>query len=127
MKKCPFCNWQDREDLIFESDNFIFFKSKFRITKSHCLLVPKNHYRNEIDIPPKLWHEFMQNCVRAYNYIEKKYKKPPFTFVNAPQQQSVLHYHRHYLAGVFEIHGVAKALQNWLKEINKANLIEYPY
>lgn len=118
VNTCPFCDWKKRDDIIFVMPNFVFFESKYKIIKSHSLLITKSHVRNEKEITKDLWEEYMFVCRRAYSYIKKKYT-PPMTFINAPQQQSVHHFHRHYLSGVFGVHGVVNALKEYYRKISK--------
>ena len=116
--KCPFCRFKKRENnLIFESDHFILFKDNRPLIKEHSLLIPKKHIRSEIEIPKDQWAEYMSVSKRAYHYVAKKYGKAPLIFINAPQDQSVKHFHKHFVPGVFGILGVDKALRNFTDKV----------
>jgi diadenosine tetraphosphate (Ap4A) HIT family hydrolase len=119
MKQCIFCKISKIEKMIFESDNFIFFKDKYPIVKDmHFLLAPKAHIREEKEIDQDLWEEYQEMCRKAYQYVETKCKVKPLTFIHPPQMQTVYHLHRHYIAGVFGREGVKKALIEYSKQVS---------
>lgn len=120
-KDCRFCHLSKDEEIIFETDSFVFITSKGPAIRSHFLLLSKEHYSKEPEIPPLLWEDYRKACAKAYKHLNGVTGVEPLTFVNPPQMQSVSHFHRHYLAGVFGVHGVAKALQNYLKQIDPNN------
>ncbi|OGK24135.1 hypothetical protein A2954_06880 [Candidatus Roizmanbacteria bacterium RIFCSPLOWO2_01_FULL_37_12] len=102
--------------MIFSTKNFVFFLDNFPIIKGHSLLAPKNHIRKESKIPKDQWSEYIELSNKAYQYIKKKYSRYPLVFINAPQDQSVKHFHKHFIPGYFGYLGVSKALTNFLKE-----------
>jgi|GEM_PF-3111676 len=111
MNRCVFCNIGKIEKMIFESENFLFFKDKYPAVKDmHFLLVPKAHIREEVEIGKDLWEEYRMMCNKAYLYVQEKCKVKPLTFIHPPQMQTVHHLHRHYIGGVFGREGVKKAL-----------------
>lgn len=111
--KCPFCK-VDSSKAIFESENFIFLLDKNPIIKGHSLLIPKAHIRTENDITKKHLKEYFSITNKAYKYIVDNFKHFPLTFVNAPQDQSVKHLHKHFIPGVFGPFGVLNALREFL-------------
>ena len=117
MKKCKFCSIKKRERIIFETKHFVFVKSKFPIIKLHCLLISKMHIREERNILEEHWEDYRIACSKAYKYMKKRTNLAPLTFINPPQMQSIKHFHRQYLSGIFGVHGVANALKNCLKSI----------
>jgi len=77
------------------------------------MLVPKAHIREESDIKKEQWIEYHEINKKAIDYMKAKYKNP-MIFINAPQDQSVHHFHKHFLPGCFGEHGVDNALRNFL-------------
>jgi diadenosine tetraphosphate (Ap4A) HIT family hydrolase len=113
--KCPFCDPKRFEkDLIFKTDHFIFFFSNLPIVPGHALLIPKDHIRDENTIPQKYLIEYWKANQQAYVFITNQYASNPLTFMNPPHQQSVPHLHKHFIPGVFGIHGVDFALRSFL-------------
>lgn len=54
---CIFCQIGKGEipsQKIYESDDFLVFLDIFPATKGHCLVVPKAHYTNILDMPLSL-------------------------------------------------------------------------
>lgn len=114
-KNCKFCQLAKDEKIIFKTKNFIFLTNKFPVIKNgHFLLISKNHFKREKKIDN--WLEYKKACTKAYNLVRKITGTEPLVFINPPQMQSIGHFHRHYLKGIFGIHGVAKALENFLKQ-----------
>lgn len=56
MKKedCVFCNFRDREVLIYEDELCYAIISKSPINKHHVMIIPNQHYHDFIEIPDKL-------------------------------------------------------------------------
>lgn len=114
---CVFCQIQrSKEKIVYETDHFIFLQAKFPITKGHYLLITKKHIRTEIDIPKYQLQEYMKLNTKAYSYIHRKFKTP-LLYINAPKDQSIQHFHKHFIPGRFGIHGVQNALIKALKRI----------
>lgn len=117
---CVFCQLQKmKENIVFETDHFIFLQAKFPITKGHHLLITKKHIQTEINIPKSQVEEYMKLNTKAYAYIHRKFKAP-LLFINAPQDQSIKHFHKHFIPGKFKVHGVQNALIRALKRSQSA-------
>jgi histidine triad (HIT) family protein len=56
MKKeeCIFCNFKDKEVLVYDDDLCYAIISKDPINDYHVLIIPKKHYKNFIELPDKL-------------------------------------------------------------------------
>lgn len=117
---CPFCTItkDPQNQIIFETDHFLFVYDKFPIMPGHALLIPKQHVLREIDLPKAQLLEYWKANEKAYAYISTKHTLEPLTFVNPPQQQSITHLHKHFIPGCFGVLGVDKALRQVLR--NKA-------
>jgi len=113
---CKFCLLDKSEKIIYKSTSFIFLESKFPLIKGHCLLISKKHIRKESELSKKQLNEYYTINKKAFNYIKRKYTQEPLIFINPPHQQSVFHFHRHFIPGVFGVNGVQAALINYLKE-----------
>ncbi len=110
---CRFCNLGQGENIIFETKNFIFLESKFPIIKGHCLLISKKHIRKESEFLESWLNEYQEINTKASHYVKEKYLLEPLTFINPPQQQSIPHFHKHFLPGVFGVLGVETALKDF--------------
>ena len=115
---CKFCLIERSEKIIYETKNFIFLESKFPLIRGHCLLISKKHIRKEDELSKAQLNEAHLINKKAFNYIKRKYVKEPLVFINPPHQQSVFHFHRHFVPGVFGVNGVQAALIKYLKKNN---------
>ncbi len=113
--KCAFCSLVD-EKIIFKTRYYIFLESKYPLIKGHSLLISKRHIRTEFNLCDVELHEYIKANKRAYLYI-KNHFRAPLTFINSPQQQSIHHFHKHYLPGIFGVNGVQNALKNYYKSV----------
>lgn len=118
---CRFCFLDKSEKIIYESPSFIFLESKFPLIKGHCLLLSKKHIRKEGELSKRQLVEYHTISNKAFKYIKRKYALEPLVFINPPHQQSVSHFHKHYLPGVFGINGVQDGLKKILEEKNYLN------
>lgn len=108
--KCLFCNLSKKE-IIFRFKNFIFVTNKFPILKGHSMLISKRHIRSEVNFNNEEWEEYKNINSKCYKYIKQKFNFFPTVFINAPQDQSIKHFHKHFIPGKFGILGVDKALR----------------
>jgi histidine triad (HIT) family protein len=51
---CKICNGQIPSHKVFEDEAVFAFLDIGPLTRGHCLLIPKAHYRNVLEIPPDL-------------------------------------------------------------------------
>jgi len=120
--KCPFCDLKKSGNkIIFSTRNFVFIENLYPIIRGHHLLITKKHVREESKISRNLWKEYGFATKKAFIYIIKKYKKSPFIYINPAQQQSVMHFHKHFMPGIFPILGIEKALKIFLNKIKKTS------
>jgi diadenosine tetraphosphate (Ap4A) HIT family hydrolase len=115
---CVFCHIKGTDDkIIFESEDFIFLDSKYPIIKGHCLLISKDHLRSEREFGKQIWASYKEASDRAYAHMSKVNQIAPFIFINAPQDQSIQHFHKHYMPGVFGVLGIEKALKVFVEQV----------
>lgn len=56
---CPFCsNTEISDRVLFETENFLVVKDKFPISKTHLLIISKQHYLSFGSMPQELTVEF---------------------------------------------------------------------
>lgn len=51
---CPFCNFSDREVLIYEDEFAFAVISLHPINKHHVMVIPKKHYESFVDLPDEV-------------------------------------------------------------------------
>ena len=113
---CVFCHLRkSKETIAFETKHFVFLQAKFPIIKGHYLLITKKHIHSEIEIPKSQTEEYIRLNKKSYLYIQSKFKSP-LIFINSLQDQSIKHFHKHFVPGKFAKHGVQNALINALKQ-----------
>lgn len=119
MRGCTFCNYKKiSNNIIYESINFKFISPIAPIVPGHGLLISNEHIREEHEIEPGQSKEYLYVTSWIIKFITEKYKYSPLIFINPAQQQSVPHFHKHFVPGVFGIGSVDRALQRHLKENN---------
>jgi histidine triad (HIT) family protein len=69
---CVFC---DKRNLyvIRESENTISFLSKNYLLKGHCLVIPKNHYENILDMPKDILIELIEEVCEIKKLLIEKF------------------------------------------------------
>jgi len=105
MSECKFCqliNNRNDDEIVFETDNFIVLTDKYRRTSvgAICLIIPKNHFKNLLEIPKENGNELLEvidiiskSMQRAYNCNGIRI----WTAVNKEAGQSIFHSHIHVL------------------------------
>ena len=53
-KDCVFCNFKDKEVILFEDSLCYAIISKNPINKHHVLVIPKEHYQDFVELPDEL-------------------------------------------------------------------------
>lgn len=104
MDSCRFCKIikgeRNDEEIIFEDENFIVLTDKFRQTSagSICLLIPKTHRSNILELTKKEGNAFFKilnlisiSMQNAYNCKGIRI----WTAVNKEAGQSIFHCHIH--------------------------------
>ena len=54
MQGCVFCNFKDKEVIVYDDDLCFAAISQNPINKYHIMVIPKTHYENFIDLPDNL-------------------------------------------------------------------------
>lgn len=116
--ECPFCNKETIQDsILHEVWGFMVVKNIKPLVEGHIMVIPERHIRTEIEFDPSEKSGYWQACDWAYRYVKRKSGIEPMIFVNAKQDQSVYHYHKHYVPGVFGVHGVDNALRKVIADL----------
>ena len=51
MENCIFCQYKNREHLIYEDKLIYVIHDKYPVTEGHLLVIPKKHYENIMEMP----------------------------------------------------------------------------
>ncbi len=106
MNKCKFCQIinsnKNDEEVVFETENFIVLTDKYRRTSvgAICLIIPKMHYKNLLEIPKENGNELLEVIVIISKSMQNAYKCNGirlWTAVNREAGQSIFHSHIHIL------------------------------
>ena len=105
MNECKFCqiiNNRNDDEIVFETDNFIVLTDKYRRTSvgAICLIIPKNHYRNLLEIPNENGNELLEVIEIISKSMQKAYNCNGiriWTAINKEAGQSIFHSHIHIL------------------------------
>ena len=74
VEDCIFCKIVRKEiktEIVEESENFLCFPDNKPKTEGHCLIIPKKHFVNIMDLPADLGNELIGIIKKA---AEKKLK-----------------------------------------------------
>lgn len=100
---CPFCcNTEISNRVLFETENFLIVKDKFPISKTHLLIISKQHYLSFGSMPTELIIEFNDVIV---DLLAKHDSKDGITILfergnlheNTSINLSIDHAHFHFL------------------------------
>ncbi len=103
MSECIFCKIVNKEleaSLVFENDSTVVFKSKFPVSETHVLIVPKKHISTFLDLDDKTIIDLKNAAKEAIKRLEISdgYKLA----INGGKYQMIPHFHWHLLAGRLE-------------------------
>ncbi|MFW9953179.1 MAG: HIT family protein [Candidatus Thorarchaeota archaeon] len=100
---CIFCKIIRGEipsSVIFEDDMCMAFMDVFPIREGHCLLVPKQHFTNMLDVDPKVAERLGQKLSELSRMVYNVYKPAGILNIaaNGPDAgQEVPHLHFHVI------------------------------
>lgn len=99
---CIFCKIINNEmpsEIVFENDNVIVIKDAFPITDNHTLVIPKQHYKNMIDINSELLAEMIVIVQQVANkHLKENSNVKGYNIIvnnNEEANQAVDHLHIH--------------------------------
>lgn len=100
-EKCTFCRIARKEipvQIIYESDNFLVFPDANPRITGHCLIIPKKHFANILELPLTLGSELL-DVIKNVAEIKLKEGFEGFNLIqnnfNAAGQ-IVMHSHIHF-------------------------------
>ena len=103
-EECVFCKIARKEipvDVVYENDNFVCFPDANPRVEGHCLIVPKKHFVNVLDLPGSLGSELL-DAIKNVGELKLKEGFEGFNVVMnnlEPAGQVVMHAHLHVLPG----------------------------
>lgn len=128
MEDCIFCKIAKGEidsAKIWEDDDFLAILDVNPLTKGHCLIIPKNHFKNVFDIEPEILKEIIVLAKNLSNQIKNNLGAEGVNLINASgraAEQSVFHFHLHIVPR-YENDGL-KMNDWWQTKAKKANIEE---
>ena len=102
-KECLFCKIVKGEipaTKTYEDDNFIGFLDISPKSEGHTVIIPKNHFRNLLDMPASLGNEMLEAVKKVALELIKNGKAEGFNLIvnNEPSSgQVVFHAHLHVI------------------------------
>ena len=72
MGQCVFCNY-DKSKAIRESENSFTILSDPYLLKGHCLVVPKNHYENILEVPEDILIELIKEVKEVERLLLERF------------------------------------------------------
>ena len=95
---CKIANKEIKDEIIYESDNFIVVPDLHPVGPGHCLIISKRHYETVLDLPSSLGGELLDVAKKQGFRFMKDEKAEGFNlFQNNFEAggQVVMHYHLH--------------------------------
>jgi histidine triad (HIT) family protein len=102
VEDCIFCKIAGKEipsEVIYENDNFICFPDASPRVEGHCLVVPKKHFVNIIDLPSSSGSELL-DAIKNVGELKLKEGFDGFNVIQNNGEvagQVVMHCHFHLL------------------------------
>ena len=106
MENCRFCqiinSQREGEEVVFENEKFVVLTDKYRRTSvgAICLLIPKQHVGNLLELPKDLDGELTQLLKFISISLQKTFNCKGiriWTAINREAGQSIFHFHIHIL------------------------------
>jgi histidine triad (HIT) family protein len=100
MEDCIFCKIVKGEipaERIYEDDSFVAFPDANPQVEGHCLIVPKKHFVNIMDLPSSLGGELLDTIKKVAEMMMKEGFEGFSLVMNNFVGQAVMHAHVHLL------------------------------
>jgi len=115
MKYCLFCKIANGKipcDKVYEDKHIIAFLDIKPATKGHCLVLPKKHYKEFLDVNPKEFNNLMSVCQKILKVLMRVVNAKGYNVIINGREiggQIVDHIHIHLMPRFkndrFVIHG----------------------
>ena len=101
MKDCLFCkiaNGDIPSKTIYEDELVRVFLDINPVSDGHCLIIPKKHYENFLDVEDEILTHSREVAKKVYELLKEKLNIDGLTIVqNNMYGQAVKHYHIHLI------------------------------
>ena len=103
MNDCIFCkivNGKSPSANIYEDEKYLAFMDIMPATKGHCLVIPKKHYKEFLDVPAKGVKGLMAIVYNVTDAIVKATNSKGYKLENFNGEysgQSIFHVHFHII------------------------------
>ena len=101
MKDCLFCkiaNGEIPSYTLYEDDLVKVFLDINPVSQGHCLIIPKKHYENMLDVDENIVTHSLEVARKIYNFLNDKLNMDGLTITqNNMYGQEVKHYHIHLI------------------------------
>jgi len=81
-KNCTFCNYKDKEVIVYQDKLCYVIISRDPINKHHVLVIPKQHYENFVKLPDKLASHIFLVAKRLSAAVRKASKAYAITHIS---------------------------------------------
>jgi len=101
--ECVFCKivkGEIKADIVANEENFIVINDIHPVSEGHCLIIPKKHYENLLDMPNTLGTELFTIAKKHSLRLIKEGKADGIKLVNnnySAAGQLVKHFHMHVI------------------------------
>lgn len=103
MSECIFCKIIGGEidsEKVDESENFIVINDANPVSEGHCLIIPKNHYKDFEELPSDFGSELIEVTKKQISRLKENGLAEGVKLVNncgVAAGQVVMHFHLHII------------------------------
>lgn len=97
---CLFCGNIKKDNILFETSNWIAVYDSFPVSKGHTLLIPKEHYETYFDLSDSLKEQIVYRIKDVKTILDSKYSPDGYNIgfnCGEAAGQSVMHFHMHII------------------------------
>ena len=100
---CIFCQISSGEapaSKVFEDDYTVAFADRYPAAPGHILVIPREHYRNILELPEEVAGQVMQTTTRVANAVDEALEPEGINLLQSngkAARQSVFHFHMHII------------------------------
>lgn len=97
---CKLANGVFQTNVLYEDDDFTVFMDASPATKGHCLIVPKQHFKDISEMDDELLQKVMPLAKKMYATLKDKLHCEGFNVVQNNEVvagQTVFHFHVHLI------------------------------
>lgn len=129
MENCIFCKIANKEipgKIIYEDDICLGFLDLSQTTNGHTLIIPKNHYKNILEVDDEVLGHMIKVTKNLANQIVTSLNAKGVNILSNANEiagQTVMHFHIHIIPRYDESDHIKINFTDRSKEVNLDNIL----